>query len=266
MSNPSANRCRLALSLVEVLLSLAVLITAIIAVMGGLFTLHHWQQTEHEEAVAQRVVQGLAERVMGASWTQLGAVDQPWSWHRREVPRLTRANGSTLDHNGALDWRTMPLPIGEAAAATGNSPRYPPMTLEAQQAQNDLVRLGILDRGTAGTLRDLRVYVEYYAADALETSGADLILRGGQGLGSSHGGLIQWRVAYPPRVMTLAEQAVDRGLPEDADPASTDHFNPSQDPLTGLRNDQPLLVRVLATWTSSAGGPRRHELVFARRQ
>lgn len=266
MSIPSAIRRRSALSLVEVLLSLAVLITAIVAVMGGLFTLHHWQQTEHEEAVAQRVVQALAERVMGASWTQLGAADQPWSWHRREVPRLARANGSPLNHYGALDWRTMPLPISEPVAATGNSPRYPPLTLEAQQEQNDLVRLGMLDRGTAGTLRDLRVYLEYYSVDAMETTGADLILRGGQGLGPSHGGQIQWRVAYPPRTMTVAEQSIDRGLPEDADPTSADHFNPSQDPLTGLRNDQPLLVRVLATWTSSAGGPRRHELVFARRQ
>jgi prepilin-type N-terminal cleavage/methylation domain-containing protein len=113
------------------------------------------------------------------------------------------------------------------------APLPQPMTNQGDP-DNDLQTLGIIS-GPSG-LADAQVFLEYYlmAAFVDPTSSAWMV-------GSSAGW--QARRADPTFVLTQ-------------DPAVMD--------LTEVTD--AIIVRVLVTWTSSIGGTRRHEIMFARRK
>jgi type II secretory pathway pseudopilin PulG len=236
-----------AMTLMELMVALVILVGIIGAVLSGLLSTHNWQQHNTEEAVARRTAQLLAERVIGASWGTLGQSAAPWSWHRREVPRVRRADGTLLTVNPPAAMVDLP----------NTSPRYPPMTERAADPRHDLAAQGLITDATG--MRDLKVYLEYYLDDAIASSGGDLLLRGGAGDPTAV-------LIYPRRAVTAAEANVDRGLPEDADAMQTDHLDLSRDPVSNAPSNAAVLVRVLVTWTAAAGGARRYELLVARKQ
>ncbi len=131
-------------TMLEVMISLAVLATVLASVMGSIYTLHTAQIQAKERARVEELGRLLTERLMGAQWDSIGRRDQSdanfgaWSWHRRH-PEL-----------------------GDAVA-----PRLPPLH-EGREIPDDqnLEAIGLLSGPSE--LDDLKVYLEYYKRDALE--------------------------------------------------------------------------------------------------
>lgn len=128
-------------SLIEVMLTFAILITGIFGLFSHLMTLERVKTLNREDAKAKQIAQMLMERIQGSSWHLLGKADQPWSWHR------LRDNDPGAFTAALYD---------EALPATP-----PPLCDRSDvHANNNLIRLGILSAPSG--LEDLRVYLEYY--------------------------------------------------------------------------------------------------------
>lgn len=70
-------------TLIEVMISITILTTAMSAVIGSVYTLHNAAQLAAENRRAREIAQVLIERIQGANFDDLGR--DPWSWHRREM-------------------------------------------------------------------------------------------------------------------------------------------------------------------------------------
>lgn len=137
---------RKAFTLIEVMISVAVLATVLMAAFSGSYTLRQVQRASQEQTQVEELAASVAERIMGANWDWLGrnrpndgGIDYrkgAWSWHRRE-------NSQTY---------------------TGVNARF--LTEDAANPDNDLVAVGLLQQKTG--IRDLKLYLEYYHASALD--------------------------------------------------------------------------------------------------
>lgn len=133
---------RLGLSLLEVMISLAVLATVMASVSGGIFALSTAQRAAQENAAITGMMQMWSERLMGADWEWLGRdqLDDPlrgaWSWQRPEI---------------------------EGTPATGD---HPPLQEKAAKNIHDATVQLLADAPSGVT--DLRCYLEYYHPIAME--------------------------------------------------------------------------------------------------
>lgn len=227
-------------TLLEVLIAVALLATATGFFAMNVSTIRSLQRTEHEVTVARELGRQLQERIMGAQWATLGTdhlddgskhqfVHGAWAWHRREHKPFC------VDTDGA---------------------QMPPMTDDPNVAdRHNLIKLGLL-AGRPG-LDNLRVWVEYYRSEAIETiaTSAPTDLKN------------RWNKLIAPAdadaVNKIPGDPVDQILP----------LSPSLFALTTTTNvvtEQTTLdeiaVRILIVWNASIGGERRHEIVFVRRQ
>jgi prepilin-type N-terminal cleavage/methylation domain-containing protein len=142
----TARTTRKAFTLIEVMISVAVLATVLMAAFSGTYTLRQVQRANQEQSQVEELAANLAERIMGANWDWLGRYrpNEPgidhrkgaWSWHRRE-------NSQTYS---ASDQRFL--------AENATNPDH------------DLVTVGILQQKTG--IPGLKVYLEYYHAAALD--------------------------------------------------------------------------------------------------
>ncbi len=130
------------LSLLEVMISLAVLATVLTSVSGGIFALSTAQRSANEEAIVNDMMRMWAERIVGADWEWLGRdqLDDPlraaWSWQRPE--------------------NAGPPVIGD----------HPALQEQVADPIHDASILLLAD-GQSG-LSDLRCYLEYYRPVAME--------------------------------------------------------------------------------------------------
>ena len=88
-------------SLLEVMIAVAIMSGCLAIMVGQVYTLDKAQQATRQLARVQEIAQVMAERVLGAPWTELGTTTQRWSWHRRDDPAalnppLTEADLETL--------------------------------------------------------------------------------------------------------------------------------------------------------------------------
>ena len=190
------------MTLLEVMVALAILSFAVIAMMGNIATLDRAHRAAKETAVAQQLAQVLAERFQGATWHTLGQGAEHWSYHRRQ-----RAGAGNP-------------PLSETDATTVAGVRV-----------NNLEGLGLLTAPSG--LRDLKVYVEYYAMGLCQDAGGAWQIAAGPAFRA--------RLADP--TWWLPETALDLRDVADA-----------------------VVIRLRVTWSDRDGGARRHELVFARRK
>lgn len=140
-----------------------------------------------------------------------------------------RAQGATWH---SLGQTAQPWSWHRRVGAAADRPQ--PMTDVAADPNNDLQSLGILSQPSG--LADINVYLEYYLMGLFvdPTSSAWMV---------DSNAAWQARRSDPAFVMTQ-------------DPAAFD--------LTEVTD--AIIMRVLVTWTSTVGGTRQHELVFARRK
>ena len=221
---------RTGLSMLEVMIAVAILASALSMVGGVMYTMHQGRAAVDEEIKVQAIAQIMTERLQGARWDDLGRklVDAPgqnaWSWHRRATTQTAYADTMVV----------------------------PPMQEKAAAETNDLVKLGILSEpsGVSG----LKIYVEYYQMKLVE-SVANLLAAN-----SKLDPRKVWMAAVgdPVRAKSPTEPTIkdDREifLPED----------PSVLNLSAM--DPAVVMRVLISWESAVGGTRWHEVVIARRK
>lgn len=103
---------RQGLSLLEVMISLAILATVLASVSGGIFALSTARRGANEDVIVSGLMHMWAERMMGADWEWLGrdrtddaTLQGAWSWQRPE------SKGPLLpgDHPPMLEGATDPL-------------------------------------------------------------------------------------------------------------------------------------------------------------
>lgn len=134
---------RQGLSLLEVMISLAILATVLASVSGGIFTLTTAKRAASEEVLVSNLMQMWAERIVGADWEWLGR---------------DRSDDAVL--HGAWAWQR---PESNDALLPGD---HPPLREGVPDpAHSAAVQLLCADQSG---LDDLRLYLEYYQPVALE--------------------------------------------------------------------------------------------------
>lgn len=223
---------RLGLSMLEIMIAVAILATALSIMIGTIFTMHQSRAAVDEEIKVQAIAQSLVERLQGARWDDLGKdiASYPgrnaWSWHRRATKQV--AYSPTMDPSIT-----------------------PPMQDNATRDEDDLTKLGILTERSG--VPGLQVYVEYYQMKAVEIVATRL--KDNPKLD-------------PTKVWTaLVGDPVTGTGPTDANSTDREIFLPEPPTTLDLSNLDPAVVmRVLVRWESSVGGTRWHEVVIARRR
>lgn len=151
-------------SYIEVMISVAILATALATMMGTIYSLNTAHQGEREDAIVQQLANTMVERVMGANFATLGQSILPtvtpdqnaWSWQRRAtlLPTIVAQQFGQVDSTGAVLTQPVNPPLMENVPASNPN-----------QATSDLVLLG-LEPSVSG-LQGLRVYLEYYNMNIL---------------------------------------------------------------------------------------------------
>jgi prepilin-type N-terminal cleavage/methylation domain-containing protein len=234
---------RIGFSLLEVMIAIAILASALSVAIGTIFTLHQGRAALEEELKAQAIAQIMVERLQGASWDSLGkhmdAIPghNAWSWHRRATRQLVFT--PTMDPTVT-----------------------PPMREKASRPEDDLIALGILSSPSG--VKNLNVYLEYYqmrlvervnelmaAADRAEDTEEVKAKRRNPGL--------IWREAVGDPI---------QGKAPTADLSTDDKIYLPEDPnvLNLSTVKSAVLMRVLISWESAVGGIRWHEVVVSRRK
>lgn len=134
---------RQGLSLLEVMISLAILATVLASVSGGIFALSTAKRASNEDVIVSGLMHMWAERMMGADWEWLGR---------------DRTDDATLQ--GAWSWQR---PESKGPLLPGD---HPPMLEGAPDPLNSATVqiLGDTQSGVEG----LRLHLEYYRPMALE--------------------------------------------------------------------------------------------------
>lgn len=227
----SANPSRSGLSFIEVSISIAILVTALAALVGNLFTLNQSHRVNQEVARVRDIVQLVVERIQGANWSDIGSQNLSWTWLRR---------GPLASQQQLID-PDDPATVNQVVAGVN-----PPMTESAIDRDHNLIIsepanpslpvTGLL-REPSG-IQDLRVWVEYRSLSALQ----DVVSR-----------------------PTWMDKLQDANLIIDpmANPTLRD---PAALPFNPATFTDALVVRVVARWSSVAGGERHYEVSFARRR
>lgn len=195
---------RQGLSLLEVMISLAILATILASVSSGIFSLGSAKRSADEQAMVSDVMRMWSERIIGADWEWLGR-------DRSDDPL-----------RGAWSW-----PRPETTAALGKDD-HPPLSNDAPEPIHQAHRQ-VLGSDTPSTLKDLRLYLDYYRPVALE-------------------------MGFTPLDAKAARTAWQ-------DTRAAFRLTPPID--LRLHNDA-VVVRLSATWTAHTGGTQHRETIFAR--
>jgi prepilin-type N-terminal cleavage/methylation domain-containing protein len=289
-TSPPAPRAHLraAFTLIEVMISVAVLSVALATMLGTIFSLHNAHQGERDEAQVQQICNTMVERVMGANFSTLGQMvsasiqqDQnAWSWQRRAtlIPSVWQIEFGQVTSLGATLTQPMNPPLME------NVP-----TSDPNYATRDLMALGLETQLTG--LNGLRIYLEYYNVN-LFSDLANLAA-----LPSPPSPHAAWvcEVGDPtltdPTTNTIPAAAnpvtfptfkLSTNTPTDvfhpefsggtwnggaANPTQINLVQPVPTDLFTLvqRVNDAVLVRILVFWIASNGGQRWHEVTIMRR-
>lgn len=129
-------------SLLEVMISLAILATVLSSIGAGIFSLTSAKRSATEETAVSDLMRMWSERIMGGDWEWLGR------------------NRSDDPLNGAWSWQR---PETDVPLAKGD---FPPLREGVKEPNNDAA-IQVLGTEHSG-LADLHLYLEYYQPIALE--------------------------------------------------------------------------------------------------
>lgn len=222
-----------AFTLVEVMISIAMLATILAAVISGSYTLRQSQQATTEQTQVRELTDLVAERIMGANWDWIGRDRPDEETETRIVNGVATLVTITNDYRrGAWSWHRRRKPLSATA--------LPPLSEDpAVAAEHHLQKVGLIRQPTG--IRNLKLYVEYYTSDLL----TQVFTASGV-----NGPFDEWEK------QSSAATGADLSYILSEDPETFDLS----------KERRALVVRLLVTWTSSAGGERQHQLVFARRK
>ncbi len=230
-------------SLLEVMIAIVILASALSVAIGTIFTLHQGRAALEEELKAQAIAQVMVERLQGASWDSLGKYmdavpgHNAWSWHRRATKQLvfTPSMDPTVT---------------------------PPMQEKAKRPEDDLIALGILSSPSG--VRNLKVYLEYYQMRLVER--VNELMAAEDKAGDSEE--VKAKKRNPGLIWREAVGDPIQGKVPTADLGTDDEIYLPDDPnaLNLSEVKSAVLMRVLISWESAVGGIRWHEVVVSRRK
>jgi hypothetical protein len=148
---------RHALSLVEVVISIGILGTALAVLVGNVFSLNVNHRTQQEVVVVSDTVKQMVERLQGVSWSLIGADDQPWTWLR--VGPVSPAD-------------PVPANVDDPLVTTGPGAFVPPMTESATDPDHNLLSDQVALLAQPSGVRDLRIWLEYRRMSLVENVAA----------------------------------------------------------------------------------------------
>lgn len=288
-------RSRRGFSLMEVMIAVAVLSVALLAAASNIMSLNQAHAAQREDAAVQVIANQLIERIMGATFSQLGqAVPQTiqadqnaWSWQRRATPLPAAV---AIQYNEISGGGAVTAPINPPMGEYGTDPMY---------ATTDLVQLGI--EGQQSGISNLRVYLEYYsmnvmndmmayqtAAIASPTTATATMQRtswmaevGNVFLtdptqnpipivpapsAGSFPPAVTGSGPYPTTCYPTPYSGTNIYFPESASSStSMTQLNLLQPAVPTTSQNDAVMVRVLVFWVSAAKGQRWHEICVVRR-
>jgi len=260
-------------SLLEVVIAMAIMSVALFAAAGNIMSLNQAHAAQREEAAVQVIANQIIERIMGATFAQLGQSIAPtiqadqnaWSWQRRATPLPAAAAIAFGQVTGGIAWTT---PVNPPMAEYGSA---------AQYATQDLVQLGI--EGSQSGISNLRVYVEYYSMNIMN----DLLAYQIAAIASPAAAMTQrtaWMAevgniyatdpttstpTFPTSCIPTPYLGANIFFPESATGTLSTQINLLQPAVPTTSQNDAVLVRVLVFWVSQAKGERWHEVWVVRR-
>lgn len=229
---PRCANIRQGFSILEVMIAIAILATALSIVGGTMYTMQQGRTAMDEEIKVQAIAQVMTERLQGARWDDLGkdvstyVGRNAWSWHRRATKQLVYA--PTMDPTIT-----------------------PPMQEKAARKVDDLIEQGIITDPSG--VRNLKVYLEYYQMKLTE---------------SLNTRLVNDPTLDPRQVWMETVGDPIRGIPPSGPDKDDNGIFLQEDPtvLNLSLLDPAVVMRVLISWESCLGGTRWHEVIIARRR
>lgn len=235
------------MTLLEVMISIAILATVLSILAGNLFTLSTVRQVAKEEAVIQELMTAMLERIQSEPLSNLGVKNEgishlnAWSWHRRLTPRYPE------DKSGVTPPMTEAKPTA-AIPMTADSANVLPfanylLPIYDKSSPPQLISPGLLSQPSG--VQDLKVYLEYYRQAVMLN---DMLL--------SSDPMKTWR-----SITTCTGDYLNRN-----DLIYSDDLDGDNRLDLSSEQNAAVLIRVVVTWTSRDGGQRQRELTMARRQ
>lgn len=243
----SADVARRGMSLIEVMISVAILATVLTVLAANVSTLSIVRQVAKEEAIVQEVMTGLIERIQGEALSNLGVRNDgishlnAWSWHRRMHPRFPE-NKTGVIPPMTEEQPTAPIP---SIADPTNVLPFTNYLLPVYDKSNppQLISPGLLSQQSG--IKDLKVYLEYYNQSVMLN---DLL-----------------SAPEPHKTWKEITSSTGAYLNSNVLIYSDDLEGDNRLDLSTEQN-AAVLIRVVVTWTSRDGGQRQRELTMARRQ
>jgi type II secretory pathway pseudopilin PulG len=235
------------MTLLEVMISIAILATVLAILAGNIFTLSVVRQGAKEEAIVQEVMMALVERIQSEPLSNLGVRNEglshlnAWSWHRRVTPRYPEDNSGLIPPMTEFN----PVELIPTAANTTNVLPFVNCLLPVYDKSTppQLISPGLLSQPSG--IQDLKVYLEYYRQAVMLN---DLLL--------STTPTTTWR-----SITTGTGPYSNRN-----DLVYSDDLDGNNRMDLSTEQNAAVLIRVVVTWTSRDGGQRQRELTIARRQ
>lgn len=235
------------MTIIEVMISVAILATVLTILAGNIFTLSVVRQVAKEEAIVQELMTGLIERIQSEPLSNLGVKNEgishlnAWSWHRRLTPRYPE------DKTGVIPPMTEVKPTA-AIPMTADAANVLPFTnylLPIYDKSNppQLISPGLLSQPSG--IQDLKVYLEYYRQNVMLN---DLLL--------STTPTKTWK-----EITTCTGAYLNRN-----DLIYSDDLDGDNRLDLSTEQNAAVLIRAVVTWKSRDGGQRQRELTLARRQ
>jgi hypothetical protein len=226
--------------MIEVMVAIAILATVFSVLAGNIYTLSTARTAAKESAIVQEILRGMAERVQGANFSTLGQNNPnvsnlgAWSWHRRLTARPPSAAVGNPPMTDEIPTVTPP-----ATATATNVLPFVNCLVAIRDGTGQLISPGLLQERSG--VRDLRVFLEYYREAVL----VDELATAAQPQQT-------WR-----NICTSAGPYAGQNSLIFADDNTMD---------AAESDAAAVLIRVVVTWTSQAGGTQTRELTIARRQ
>ncbi len=292
-SNHSTNKHRTyrqaAFSFIEVMISISIIATALMAMIGLIYPLSRAGQDLKERERAAEIASLVIERLQGANWTNLGR--EPITWHRNQLAAADNTRLWVEDLNAVPDETTNdfkhhpmvdePLTVSTVnlydyldtpASHGGTGDRVKLVDLPSDNyglpliddEQSDPYGLEVEDPGSIGHTFPNNIVTKYLPAERYNYLQFLGVLDGQSGLQNLQVFVEYYTIDLMAASAKKSEWETNRLKSEYQHDQS--HYKLNFPNMSGM-TENAVIVRVLVTWNGQhTDAEREHEIIMARRQ